>query len=186
VCTVGDVVQQVSLPIAVVLCFLIAATFMRSVRLAAVTIVPILLTVAWLYGFMDSFDFGINIVTATIGAVSIGIGIDLAIHYTMRDREELAEPGNREAAVQAAGAGTGTALIASAISRAVGFGILAFAPMPLFACYGFLTAVMIVMALVSSLLVLPSLLVLVTRDAEADQPAVDHLRSLEPAIRPSG
>ena len=47
----------------------------------------------------------------------------------------------------------------------LGFAILAFAPMPLFASYGLLTAVMIAMAAAASLLVLPSLLVLVTRDA---------------------
>ena len=55
-----------------------------------VSIVPILMTVALLYGFMYVAGFSINIVTATIGAVSIGIGIDFAIHYTMRYREELA------------------------------------------------------------------------------------------------
>ena len=54
------------------------------------------------------------------------------------------------------------ALIASALSSAVGFAILAFAPMPLFASYGFLTAVMIMMALVASLVVLPGLLLFVT------------------------
>ena len=46
----------------------------------------------------------------------------------------------------------------------VGFAILAFAPMPLFASYGFLTAVMIAMAGAASLLVLPSLLMVITRD----------------------
>jgi predicted RND superfamily exporter protein len=154
---------QVSLPIAVVLCFLIAAAFMRSVRLAAVVVVPILMTVAWLYAFMEVFGFAINVVTATIGAVSIGIGIDFAIHYTMRYREELGGGAAPLEAVRVAGDGTGTALIASASSSIVGFAILGFAPMPLFASYGFLTAVMILMALGSSLLVLPGLLVLVTR-----------------------
>ncbi len=50
------------------------------------------------------------------------------------------------------------------MSSAVGFFILAFAPMPMFASYGLLTAVMILMAAAATLLVLPSLLVLVTKD----------------------
>ena len=53
------------------------------------------------------------------------------------------------------------ALFASAGSTIVGFAILALAPMPLFATYGVLTAVMIALALAASLLVLPSLLLLV-------------------------
>ena len=155
---------QVSLPIAVILCLIVAGVFTRSVRYAVVSVIPILLVVAWLYAFMYAFGFGINLVTATIGAISIGIGVDFAIHLTMRFREELRRHRTREHALQAAGTGTGVALIASAVSSVLGFAILAFAPMPLFATYGLLTAVMILMALVGSLLVLPSLLMLVTKD----------------------
>ncbi len=155
---------QISLPIAVVLCLIVAAVFMRSIRFAFVGIIPILLVVAWLYGFMYVFGYGINLVTATIGAISIGIGIDFAIHFTMRYREELLRHETRIEAIRAAGGGTGVALIASALSSVVGFAILAFAPMPMFASYGLLTAVMIVMAAAGSLIVLPSLLMVVTRD----------------------
>jgi predicted RND superfamily exporter protein len=163
---------RIGLPIAVVLCLIIAAAFMRSIRFALVSVVPILIVVAWLYAFMYVGGFAINLVTATIGAVSIGIGIDFAIHFTMRYREELGRLGTRDDAVRSAAEGTGVALIASAISSMLGFAILAFAPMPLFASYGFLTAVMIAMASAASLFVLPSLLVLVTRDAA--EPAIDE------------
>ena len=155
---------QISLPIAVILCFLIAAAFMRSFRFGAVSVVPILMTVALLYAFMNMAGYSINIVTATIGAISIGIGIDFAIHLTVRYREELKRNGERQTAVRKAGEGTGIALLSSAVSSAVGFSILAFAPMPLFAIYGLLTAVMISMAAAATLLVLPSLLVLATKD----------------------
>ncbi len=158
---------QISLPIAVVLVLIVAAAFMRSIRFAVVSIIPILLVVAWLYAFMYLFGFGINLVTATIGAISIGIGVDYAIHFTMRYREELLRHDTRIAAIRATGSGTGVALIASALSSVIGFAILAFAPMPLFASYGLLTAVMIVMAAAGSLIVLPSLLMLVTRDRHA-------------------
>ncbi|MDX1450310.1 MAG: MMPL family transporter, partial [Acidimicrobiia bacterium] len=132
---------------------------LRSIRYGLAAVIPILMVVAWLYGFMFVAGYAINIVTATIAAVSIGIGIDFAIHYIVRYREELASRFDRLAAVQAAGEGTGTALVASAVSSAVGFGILAFAPMPLFAAYGLLTALMITMALVATLTVLPGVLV---------------------------
>ena len=112
----------------------------------------------------DVFGFAINIVTATIGAISIGIGVDFATHFTMRFREELRRHGVRHTALRVTGAGTGGALLASAGSSVVGFVILAFAPMPLFAAYGLLTAIMIGMALASSLIVLPSLLMLATKD----------------------
>ncbi len=151
----------VALPISVLLCLLLGALFMRSLRLGAVSIVPILVVVGWLYAFMHLAGYGINVVTATIGAVSIGIGIDFAIHFIMRYREELERVPDRLEAVEAAGAGTGAALTASALSSIVGFAIMALAPMPMFATYGFLTAVMIAMALLATLAVLPGLLMLV-------------------------
>ena len=152
----------VALPISVILCLVLAGLFMRSLRLAIASVVPILVVVAWLYAFMHLAGYGINVVTATIGAVSIGIGIDFAIHYIMRYREELGRLSDRLEAIEAAGAGTGAALAASALSSVVGFAIMAFAPMPMFASYGFLTAIMIVMALVATLAVLPGLLIVLT------------------------
>lgn len=167
----------VSLPIALGLCLAIATLFLRSIRYGLASIGPILMVVAWLYGFMTVAGYSINIVTATIAAVSIGIGIDFALHFISRYREELERHGRREVAVRIAGEGTGAALVASAASSAIGFGIMAFAPMPLFAAYGLLTALMIVMALVATLLVLPGILVLITSDRgtldppTSDQPA---------------
>ncbi len=149
-----------SLLIAVAICFLLAAVFMRSLRYAVVSIVPILIVVTWLYAFMYLAGYSINVVTATIGAISIGVGIDFAVHFTMRFREECREGRSCEETLATTGAGTGGALLGSALSSVLGFAILAFAPMPMFAAYGLLTAVMILIAAGATLLVLPSLLML--------------------------
>ena len=153
---------QRALIIAVVACLVVAMAAMRSVRFGVVTIIPIGLVVAWLYAFMYVFGFGLNFVTATIAAVCIGVGVDYAIHMTQRFREELAKAGDRVQALRQAAQGTGIALLASAATSVVGFTIMAFAPMPMFSSYGILTAIMIFLAAVVSLLVLPSLLILVT------------------------
>jgi uncharacterized protein len=155
---------QTSIPIAVLLCLMIAWTVMRSLRYAVVSLVPILLVIAWLYGFMNVAGFSVNLVTGTIGAISVGVGIAYAIHFTMRYRQELARARSRMEALEAAAVGTGLALVGSTVSSVAGFAILAFAPMPLFANYGLLTAIMIVLALISSLLVLPGLLLLVSNE----------------------
>ena len=148
--------------IAVAACLVVSIVAMRSLRFGIVTIIPIGLVVAWLYGFMHVFGFGLNFITATIAAVSIGVGIDYSIHMTQRFRQELASVGERTHALRRAGEGTGLALVASAATSILGFAIMGFAPMPMFASYGILTAIMIFLALVAALLVLPSLLFLVT------------------------
>jgi len=168
---------QTSIPIAVLLCLLIAWSVMRSLRYAVVSLVPILLVIAWLYGFMNIAGFSVNLVTGTIGAISVGVGIAYAIHVTMRYRQELAWASTRMEALEAAAVGTGLALVGSTVSSVAGFVILAFAPMPLFANYGLLTAIMIVLALLSSLVVLPGLLLLVSKEpVELDRPDATNLR----------
>ena len=152
----------IALPIAIVSCFLVAALFMRSLRYAFVTIIPVGLVVAWLYAVMYLLGFDLNFVTATIGAISIGVGVDFSIHLTQRFREEMARVGNGTRAIERAARSTGMALIASASSSVAGFAIMGFAPMPMFSAYGILTAIMVLMAATAALLVLPSLLLLVT------------------------
>ena len=159
-----DALQR-SLPIAVVAVFALVALALRSIRYAIVTTIPMLLVAVWLYGTMALLGFDLNFVTATVGAISIGVGADYAIHMTERYRTELATATTHLGAVEAAANGTGFALVVSMVSTAAGFAIMAFAPMPLFATFGILTALMVVFAFVASLVVLPSLLGLANRDA---------------------
>ena len=156
-----------SLPIAIVAATILLIISMRSFKYAIVTVIPIGLVVAWLYGFMNLAGFSLNFVTAMIGAISIGVGIDYSIHMTARFREELKRNPTRMDAIKRSSRGTGVALLASAASSIVGFIIMGFAPMPMFASYGQLTALMIFFALISSLIVLPCLLMLITKDSEA-------------------
>ena len=115
-------------------------------------------------GFMTAFDYDLNIVTATIAAISVGVGIDFSIHYTMRYREQLRAAASRIEAIRLAAEGTGTALVLSGTTSVVGFGLLALAPMPIMASYGLLTAVMIAFSLLAALIVLPSLLFIVSSE----------------------
>lgn len=155
---------QNALVVAVIACMAVVIMAMRSIRFGIVTVLPIGIVVAWLYAFMYIFGFGLNFVTATIAAVSIGVGIDYAVHMTIRFREELSRNPNRTEALHKAAAGTGLALFASAATSIMGFAVMGFAPMPLFSSYGILTAVMIFMAAVASMFVLPALLFLVTSE----------------------
>ena len=154
-----------SIPIAAVASFLVLLIAFKSFRYAFVTILPIGLVVSWLYGIMYINGYSLNLVTATIGAISIGVGIDFSIHITQRFREEIRK-NNTETALSKTLNGTGIALLGSAISSIAGFIIMGFAPMPMFASFGKLTAIMIFLALISSVFVLPSLLVMVSKKNE--------------------
>ena len=153
-----------ALPIAIIAAIILLVVTMKSFKYAIVTVIPVGLVAAWLYGIMYVFGFSLNFVTAMIGAISIGVGIDYSIHMTQRFREEIRRNPTRLSAIKRAARGTGVALVASAVSSIAGFVILGFAPMPMFAAYGQLTAAMILFALLASLIVLPSLLMVITKE----------------------
>ena len=159
----------ISLPIAIILTVLIVGFALRSVRYSVVTVIPILLVVAWVFGYMWLRGITINVITATIAAIAVGVGIDFSTHFTVRFREEFENEPSRFPALRRAGEGTGGALVLSAITSIVGFGVMATAPTPLFASFGELMAVMILFALVVALLVLPSLLIVVTPRRKGDE-----------------
>ncbi|MDJ0770111.1 MAG: MMPL family transporter [Ilumatobacter sp.] len=150
--------MRIALPVAFVACVLLVAVVLRSVRDAIVAVSPSLVVVLWVYALMSLVGLSVNVVTATIAAIAVGVGLDYSTHYTMRYREELRVTGSPIDAVRRAGGDTGGPLAVSAMSSIVGFGVMALAPMPIFATFGLLTAVMVVLSLAVSLLVLPSLL----------------------------
>ena len=139
-----------------------ASILKRSARYALISMVPILLVVAWIYGFMYLVGYRINLITATIAAIAIGVGVDYATHFTVRFIEEFEHEPSRFPALRRTGEGTGGALAISAATSMTGFLVMATAPMPMFVTFGVLTAVMIAFSLLVSLLVLPSLLLLIT------------------------
>jgi predicted RND superfamily exporter protein len=156
--------MQVALPVAFVACVLLVAAVLRSLRNAIVAVSPSLLVVMWVYGVMHVVGLSLNVVTATIAAIAVGVGLDYSTHYTMRYREELRTADHAIDAVRRAGRDTGGPLAVSAMSSIVGFGVMALAPMPIFATFGLLTAVMVLLSLAVSLFVLPSLLLITSAD----------------------
>jgi predicted RND superfamily exporter protein len=146
-----------------------ASVLKRSGRYAVISMVPILLVVAWIYGFMYLVGYRINVITATIAAIAIGVGVDYATHFTVRFIEEFEHEPSRFPALRRAGEGTGGALAISAVTSMTGFLVMATAPMPMFQTFGVLTAVMIAFSLLVSLLVLPSLLLLITPSRKGEE-----------------
>ena len=152
----------VSLPLAVLLTLILASLLLRSFRYALISVIPIAFVVTGVYAFMAVAGYTVNVVTATIAAIAVGVGIDFSTHFTARYREELEYQPDRLGAIRRAGEGTGGALVLSALTSLLGFMVMALAPNPVFATFGLLTSVMIGLALITALVVLPSMLVMAT------------------------
>jgi len=145
-----------------------------SATLGVVTLAPVLLVVSWVIGTMYVLGYPLSVLTTVVASITIGIGIDYSIHLSERFRAELDRQGTVEEAITTATRGTGSALLGSAVTTAIGFGILGFAFFPVLQRFGIITAIMIGYAFLASVLVLPSLLVLWARYVGAGEwPAGD-------------
>ncbi len=123
--------------------------------LGFIAVGPIVLVLIWVLGTMALLGIPYNVVTALITALSIGIGVDYTIHVIHRYKEEFAQLGEPEAAASRTLATTGSALIGSALTTALGFGVLVFSPLTPFQQFGVVTAITIAYALVAAVLVVP-------------------------------
>jgi predicted RND superfamily exporter protein len=162
---------------------LLVITFFIEVRrpfLGVITILPVVLIVLWVFGVMSARGISFNPVTAMIANLAIGIGVPYTIHITHRYEEDRQRYDNPEEAIRSTTTHTGGALAGSAFTTAAGFGILMTSTLKPFQQLGEVTFWAIIFALIASVLVLPSMLVVWDRwhrrrgDDVVDQAAYDR------------
>jgi uncharacterized protein len=133
---------------------------LRRPFLGVVTIFPVIAIVMGTYLGMNLLDIPLNPVTATLTGIAIGIGVPFVIHVTNRFREALNNDSNPVTAITSTLKTTGGSLFGSAFTTMAGFGILTTSTLKPFQQMGQVVLVSISFALVASILILPTLLVL--------------------------
>jgi predicted RND superfamily exporter protein len=147
------------------LLYVLAATFvmftvlLRSVVLGLIGMVPNILAAAWVLGIMGLAGIPLDMMTITIAAITIGIGVDNTIHYLHRYRDEYQQAQDVGAAARLAGASVGRAMYFTSMTITAGFSVLAFSNFAPTVNFGLLAALAMILAIVADLTVLPSLLI---------------------------
>jgi predicted RND superfamily exporter protein len=124
--------------------------------LPAVTSASLILGVMWLLGM------GFNVLTATMTAIAIGIGVPYGVHVVNRFTEDL-EGANPGEAVISTLRSTGGALLGSALTTLGAMVVLSFSGLAPIRALGLLGGAGIAFALLAALLVTPGVLVLWAR-----------------------
>jgi hypothetical protein len=147
-----------SLGLAVVLIFGMLTVLFRSVRLGLLSIpsngLPLLGAVAW----MAIRGIPLNVATAIIFSISIGLAVDGTIHVLARFQEERAAGHGIDDALLRAARGTGRAIVISSLVLMFGFSVLLFSGFVPVRYFGELIAVTAAGCLASTLVLQPALL----------------------------
>lgn len=143
--------------------FLMFLVLLRSPLFALLGMAPNILAAAAVLAVMGFAGIPLNMMTAAIAAVSIGIGVDFAIHYLHRYRRERTLAEDPGAAVARTHGSIGRALFLTGLTIMVGFSVLCFSNFVPTIMFGLLVALAMALAFLANLTLLPSLLVLTDR-----------------------
>ena len=151
--------QQSSIGLVVGLTFVMFIILLRSPMLALIGLLPNILAAGVILAFMGFAGIPLDLMTITIAALVIGIGVDDATHYLHRFRKEFKETGDVIESVQRCHASTGHALYFTSFTVIAGFSVLAFSNFVPTINFGLLTSLAMIIALIANLALLPSMLV---------------------------
>jgi predicted RND superfamily exporter protein len=149
--------QRETLGVVVAAIYLMLLLLFRNFRLALVVLLPQALPAITMLGVMGWGGIPLDLVTVMIAAIAIGVGVDSAIQYTMRYREELARDGDPRAALTRTHATVGRAIWIATTIVVMGFGVLVTSDFFPSVWFGLLTGLAMLMSQFSALLTLPSL-----------------------------
>lgn len=142
----------------------------RSLRLALIALVPNALPVLIVSGLMGwakwagIYDFRINMGSAMIAAVSLGLSIDSSIHYIFAFLRAKKLGSNTRDAIKAAHGTVGLSMIFATLALIVGFSVLATSKFTPTVYFGSLVSLAMLGGLLGNLVVLPILLRIGARD----------------------
>lgn len=132
----------------------------RSFSLSLIALTPNLLAAMAVLGGMGLVGIPLDMMTITIAAIAIGIGVDDAIHYIYRFKREFKIEKNYTVSMHNAHASIGQAMYYTSVTVIAGFSILALSEFIPSIYFGLLTSLAMLAAIVASLTLLPKLILL--------------------------
>ena len=150
--------QFYSLGIALVIIFILLSLIFKSLQAGLLSIIPLALSMILLFGIMGFTGVRLDVATALLSSVMIGVGVDYTIHFLWRYREEREQHRPPKEAVITTLTTTGRGIMFNALSVIVGFIVLIFSSFTPIRFFGILVVLSIFSCLTGALVILPALI----------------------------
>ncbi|MBN2879558.1 MAG: MMPL family transporter [Clostridia bacterium] len=150
--------QAISLIVAFALVFIFLISSLRKFSVSLFAMFPILLTTLFMFAFLGLTNISLNLFTTTIFSITIGVGIDYAIHYTSIYQEYKKEGKTSKEAVEEALRFSSRPIIANALGFAMALSALMISPLKVHMYVSSLMWVSMILSSFLSLSFLPTLL----------------------------
>ena len=130
----------------------------KSIKLAFIGMLPNFLAAGAVIGTIGLTGIPLDVMTVTVAAVSIGMGVDNTIHYIFRFKKEFLESKDYLKSTKNTHATIGRALFYTSTTIVLGFLVLATSNFSPTVFFGIFTSLSMIMAIIGSLFLLPVLL----------------------------
>lgn len=167
VAVIGELVNMVvqgqmrSLVMSLVLVSLVCMIIFRSVVAGLLSIVPLSAAILIVFGLMGYSGIELNVATAMLSSIMIGVGVDYTIHFLYRFRFEVQQGLNAKEAVIRTLTTSGKGIIYNALSVIIGFTVLLLSGFLPIYFFGFLIVFSISACLIGALTIMPALMVII-------------------------
>jgi predicted RND superfamily exporter protein len=148
-----------SLGLAIVLIFITLTILLRNIRLALIAMIPNIFPIFLMFSFMGVAGINLDLATATVATIALGIGVDDTIHilsYYQRERRSC-HSCYSEAIIKTQ-YHIGRIIVISSIVLCAGYLVLLLASIKTMVYFGMLTSVAVSAALIGDIILLPLLL----------------------------
>jgi len=131
----------------------------RSTYLAFLCIIPNILAALFVLGLMGWLGIPLDIMTITIAAIAVGMGVDNTIHYMHRFKREFHRLGNYKDTMYLCHNSIARAMYFTTMIVVAGFSILVLSNFIPTIVFGLLTSIAMMVALLGALTLLPQLMI---------------------------
>ena len=133
----------------------------KNVKLSLIGVVPNFIAAFFILGIIGLLGIPLDMMTITIAAITIGIAVDNSIHYIYRFKEEFKNLNDYNKTLTLCHSTVGKAILNTSITIVFGFSILILSKFIPTIYFGIFTGLAMLLAMISVLTLLPSLLILI-------------------------
>lgn len=153
--------QIYSLLFALIAIFVLIIFIFKSLPAGLIGSLPLLFAVICTFGLMGIFGIQLNILTALLSSISIGLGVDYTIHIFWRMKAELKKGNPFPEAIVSTLKNTGRGIVINAFSVMLGFSVLYLSAFPYLKMFATLIILSLFLCLISALILVPTICLVV-------------------------
>jgi hypothetical protein len=139
----------------------------RDYLKALTPVITMFMVIGWSGGLMYYLGIEYTPMTATLGALILGVGSEYAVLMMERYFEEREKGASPEEAMKESSVKIGKAIVTSGLTTVFGFSALIASPFSMTSNFGFITVLNVILALLASFIVFPAVIVLLDKHRES-------------------